>query len=417
MADGMPSGRRIGIAGALLTWLAAGCAAHQQAATTITEAIQAQQEIPEAQLLDVGIEILDPGLGAAQAEALEEEGVFRDLRKAEARYLPTRLMETLQATGQWGAVRVTPRGPGIVDLEVKGKIVESTGKDLVLEVRAIDSRGRLWLAKTYRGEADPRAYEEPDDSATPPPGEPFQDLYNRIANDLLAARTKLDGEELAALRTVSGLRFAAELAPAAYADYLGVDKRGRRRIERLPAEDDPMIARIAAIRDRDHLFIDTLNEHYASFQAQMAAPYDHWRKYSYEEELAREALQRQARARKIIGALAIIGAVFAPGNSQAASNAREVAVLGGVIAIQSGIAKAAEAKIHVEAVRELAASFDAEVAPLVVEVEGQTLRLAGSAETQYATWKKLLREIFATETGLPRDPDDGSVEAAVEPQG
>ena len=60
----------------------------------------------------------------------------------------------------------------------------------------------------------------------------------------------------------------------------------------------------------------------------------------------------------------------------------------------------------VEALKELAAPFDAEVAPMLVEVEGQTLRLEGSAETQYAEWRRLLNKIFAAETGLSVDPDD-----------
>ncbi len=40
-----------------------------------------------------------------------------------------------------------------------------------------------------------------------------------------------------------------------------------------------------------------------------------------------------------------------------------------------------------------------------VEVRGQTLRLSGSAESQYQEWQRLMREIWATETGLPVDPN------------
>ena len=61
--------------------------------------------------------------------------------------------------------------------------------------------------------------------------------------------------------------------------------------------------------------------------------------------------------------------------------------------------------MHYEAIQELAASFDAEMQPLLVEVQGETLRLTGSAEAQYAAWRKLLRRIFEEETGLPVDPD------------
>jgi hypothetical protein len=36
----------------------------------------------------------------------------------------------------------------------------------------------------------------------------------------------------------------------------------------------------------------------------------------------------------------------------------------------------------------------------VVEVEGETHELTGSAEAQYAQWRALLKRIYASETGL-----------------
>ena len=37
---------------------------------------------------------------------------------------------------------------------------------------------------------------------------------------------------------------------------------------------------------------------------------------------------------------------------------------------------------------------------LTIEVEGQTVRLTGSAEQQYAKWRSMLKQIYAQETGL-----------------
>ena len=59
-----------------------------------------------------------------------------------------------------------------------------------------------------------------------------------------------------------------------------------------------------------------------------------------------------------------------------------------------------------EAIRELAASVETELEPIVIQVEGQTLRLSGTAETQYEEWRRLLQEIWITETGLPQDPNE-----------
>jgi hypothetical protein len=38
---------------------------------------------------------------------------------------------------------------------------------------------------------------------------------------------------------------------------------------------------------------------------------------------------------------------------------------------------------------------------MVVDVEGRTLQLKGSAEEQYAEWRQLLKQLYENETGLP----------------
>jgi len=79
-------------------------------------------------------------------------------------------------------------------------------------------------------------------------------------------------------------------------------------------------------------------------------------------------------------------------------------VIGGAAAIYSGFQKTEETKIHKEVIEELSISFASEAEPLTLEVEGETVRLTGSAEEQYSKWRALLREIYARETGLPLEP-------------
>lgn len=71
------------------------------------------------------------------------------------------------------------------------------------------------------------------------------------------------------------------------------------------------------------------------------------------------------------------------------------------MAVMSGIKKREEAKMHTDALKELSNSFESEAAPLVVEVEGRALRLTGTADEQYAEWRKLLQELYREEVGLP----------------
>ena len=61
----------------------------------------------------------------------------------------------------------------------------------------------------------------------------------------------------------------------------------------------------------------------------------------------------------------------------------------------------AEIKMHDESLKQLSSSFQNEVQPSVVDIEGRTLELKGSAEQQYAEWRRLLRELYENETGLP----------------
>jgi hypothetical protein len=79
--------------------------------------------------------------------------------------------------------------------------------------------------------------------------------------------------------------------------------------------------------------------------------------------------------------------------------ARTAGAAGGVAAVLSGIKKYSDAKVAAQEVNELATSFQNEVAPQVIELEGRTLRLTGTAEEQYREWRRLLSEIYREETG------------------
>ena len=388
----------LGVAAALL--LIGGCASQAPRNPNTEQVIQAVDEIPEDTLLDVGIDVFGTGLPPSGQPIPDD--VFPELRKAEARYLAIQLKNTMQGTGQWGAVRVLPGEQGITDLEVTGKILLSTGSKLALDIRAVDATGREWLEHRYRAEADELVYL----STGVENQDPFQSLYNEISNDILDARQELQASQLAKIRQVTGMRFAAALAPDPFEDYLTTNKKGRISTSRLPARDDPMVARLDNIRASENLFIDTLDQYYAAFYDRMNAPYSSWRRYTYEEEKAYKALKRKALTQKILGGLAILGAALADPGSSTAAVVRDAAIIGGMAAINAGIGTSKEAKIHAEAIRELAASVETELEPIVIQVEGQTLRLSGTAETQYQEWRRLLQEIWIAETGLPTDPNE-----------
>ena len=165
-----------------------------------------------------------------------------------------------------------------------------------------------------------------------------------------------------------------------------------------------MYHRVQAIRERDFLLIDTLNGHFDNFSREMEPPYTEWRKARSEEAAKLRELEREALKRKLLGVAAIIGAIAveASGNGGNASSAvlRDTLVLGGAYAFKTGMDKSSETSIHRDAIIELDESFSTEAQPLVVEVEGETHKLTGSAEAQYAKWRTLLKRIYESETGL-----------------
>ncbi|NNF51350.1 MAG: hypothetical protein HKN59_02820 [Gammaproteobacteria bacterium] len=390
----------------LMLFIASACSTQQVVKENATRASVAEQEVPENQLLDVAVQVMDPGLPATDKE-IEEAGLYPEVRRSEARYIPYQLKETLQTTGYWGAVRVVPDARSVSDLQITGRIVESNGETLTLEVKAIDATGRVWLDKEYTDTASKFAYKGNVAGNV----DPFQDIYNKISNDLVAARRGLSGNEIERIREVAKLRFATELSPYAYGDYLEQDKKGRYRAIKLPAQDDPMMARLAKVQEREYMLVDTLDEYYARFHADMKLPYDNWRQYNYTEVIALRELQASARTRYLAGAAMVLGGILIDKNSstRAQSTVGVGAAIAGLYAIKSGWDKSKETKLHKDALEELDSSLSAEISPLVIDVDGRVVELTGSVEEQYQEWRRILRDIYAAETGLLQESEASPV--------
>ena len=377
----------------ILVILTVGCAPARQVKYDSVEVVRAETEISEVALLDVGILVFDPGVDEDQETP--EGFVFPDVRRAEARYMPYHLKKTLEGTGLWGSVWVLPARSEAVDLVVWGRVDHSDGLQVELRIAAWDSTGREWLNKVYKTRIPEKAYSTYRDLTQ----DPYQNVYNEIANDLIAERQRLAEKQLQTIRNVTELRFAAELVPTAFGEHLAEDD-GQYRILRLPAEDDPMVMRMRAVREREYTFVDTLNEYYASLYYEMGQPYEDWRKMSREETINYKELKRSARMRQLLGLAAILGAVAYEANGGGNSAITNTSILGGIEGIRSGFGKSTEANLHGESIKELGSSFDSEAEPLVVEVEGQTRRLTGNVEEKYREWRRLLHEIYASETGI-----------------
>ena len=146
--------------------------------------------------------------------------------------------------------------------------------------------------------------------------------------------------------------------------------------------------------------MDTLNEYYAQLYENISQPYEDWRKLSREDMITYQELKKSARTRQLLGAAALLGAIASDGDSRASSTMRQMAIYGGMEAMRSGFGKASEAKIYKESMKELGTAFDSQAEPLIIELEGQTIRLTGNAQEKFLEWRKLLKQIYIDETGF-----------------
>ncbi len=340
--------------------------------------------LQESELLDVGILLFEKHEITEQQKV--EQGAHADVLAAEARYMAYHLKETMQRVNGWGAIRVLPEKSYVTDVIVHGAIMASNGEQLVLHIWVDDSTGQSWFAKTYKTRADDESYQ-----SAKPGRDVYQNVYNRIANDIYRYRKQLTRQQAITIRNISELLYAANISPQPFSHYVTSSRFNKRHaIVRLPAHDDPMLKRVRKVREREFLLIDTINEHYANFYQRMQSPYENWRRYYLIEAEQRRAVERRANTTKLFATAVMIAGVFSdPGT-----------VFAGAMIYKSGMDISKEAEIHNDAIRELSDSLRAEVSPMIVEIQGRTVELTGSIEEQYQKWRRLLREIYINETGF-----------------
>ncbi|MBT3734055.1 MAG: hypothetical protein HOG25_05345, partial [Gammaproteobacteria bacterium] len=206
----------------------------------------------------------------------------------------------------------------------------------------------------------------------------------------------------------SNLRYAIRLSPEAFGGYL-TESKGSVQIEQLPASNDQMLVRVNRIKEREYLFVDTLDDYYGNFFRDMKASYHEWRYATYDEAVAAKRLKKESMKRLIGGAAVVAAGVAASASKQSntyASQAAGLGVVGGGIGlIKSGLSRRQRAEVHENALKEISESLGAEITPYVLDIEGRTIELTGTADVQYEEWREILKQIYIEETGLPARKD------------
>ncbi|HCH57089.1 MAG TPA: hypothetical protein DEV64_08365 [Rhodospirillaceae bacterium] len=443
------SRRLFNICGAVLAGaILAGCSAtyeKREASTGEIQLLQPKAEVPETDLLEVRISTFDPG--KISEEDIKTERVSRKIRGAEGYFMASRLRDTMQRSGHWGPVRVVPKGQNDGEIAVKGEILESDGEILKLRVDVSDATGATWYSKEYSGVVNQEMYERSQRNGS----DAFQFLYNQISNDVAIHRNTLAKSQVARVRQVAELKFAAEFAPEIYGGYLRKDNSANHKkrndvlanlfsaitprgggkdketyqVIRLPAENDPSFQRIQRIRARENLLIETLDQQYDGLAQSIQSAYTQWRTARLTEMNAirhAEKLENERAGKAIVTGLLGTALIVAGSRSNSCAGCGTAATAAGAVVLAQAVQEAiqlsqtagADRKLHQIALEELGQSLASEVSPVVLEVEGEVVELTGSAEEKFHKWRHIMKKLHDQEVGPMKKSsmhpeDDGAI--------
>jgi outer membrane lipoprotein SlyB len=305
---------------------------------------------------------------------------------------------------------------------VTGRVLESDGEILRLEVSVHDATGLLWFTSEYEEVVDTEVYDQSETGI-----EAFQYLYNRIANDVAQHREELASKEIESIRQVAELKFAKYFAPDAFEGYL-VNSEPRKetssflsissteteenqilKVARLPANDDSMLIRIRRIRIREEALVDTLDLQYERLSREIGTEYTQWRIARLSEMNAvRDLEEKENEELSKAVALGVLGIAIGVGIGQTGGNlgaGAGGAVAGTAVSVAVKMAHDAQnkaeedMKIHKVALEELGESLAEDLKLTVIQVEGETVELKGSAEAKFKQWRGILKQIHEREVG------------------
>jgi hypothetical protein len=392
----------------IFTFLLSGCATDNRTSTAVgpppssSKIYTDNAEYPDQNLtkLDIIIPVFDPGL-PEDPDDYEEDNIWPELRRAEANRFAYKLKEALEQTGKFGAVRVTPDVTATGDLYVLGKIIESNGEQVEIDIELVDISGRRWFKDSFDHVVSESFHNDLRNQGL----DPYEPVFIETAETIAEQLENYSPKERADLHYLTGLRFGANFSEGAFMPYMSVD-RGQYSLISKPSDQDPMLQRVKAIRVRDQLFVDSLQDNYSGFSEQMEESYLMWQAQSIVEVKARreagnKAIGQAAGGVLLIG-LAVLSAVLGDQSDSSAGRTAGTAgaILGG-IAGASMIGKSfqtrEEMEMHRDTLNELGKSLDMELAPQVIAFEKESVELTGDSREQFMQWRTFLQKIYDEE--------------------
>ncbi|MGQ8364511.1 hypothetical protein [Glaciecola sp. 1036] len=368
--------------------------------------------------LDVAVPVFDPGFPMQSNgtdidyEEMDDEGIWPQLRRTEAKLFAVETKKSLENTGAFGAVSVVPDANTSADVFVLGKILHSDSEVVEMELTVVDASGEILGIKEFEHEVDESFIKDQRNAGK----NPYQPIFDQGRDYVVALLSRLSDEEKQEIKNVATVRYARYYNPDEYSQYLSteIERKNRQRyykfsLEGMPAENDPMLNRIEDLRAQELLFVDRLQDQYDTFYAETNDAYYTWQRETLPEIIARREAQTERNIKAGLGVgLAILAGILANKSSDSSASGSSTrggaeaagAVLAGVgsmIAINDAFQSNSEMKVQSAIIEEKGQAVDLTLGPTEMKFADQIIELKGTASEQYMQWKQHLRDMYELE--------------------
>lgn len=377
---------------------------------TEPEFFKTRMKIPKLRL---AIPVLNPGIPES-TQKQKEEGIWPELRKAEAVRCAFKLKQWIHRYNQFDSIVISADTSISADLYLIGRIVESDSETMRIAYQVVDARGVVWTEeRTKKHRVEIGWHDRYSDTSR----DPFDPLYDKIAEDVyeeLKDRGKAHVEqlehnaevgperarysELQLITTTRDLAFAKFVSPE-FNDFLQMEG-GHYTIQYIPDERSESWHRIQTIMHREDEFVQVIEDYYQHFRDQVEEDYSNWQTDTF--PIAREVrLSKRGRGIKALaGAAIIVASVVAAEDGAAKDGDRsaETATAAGALAGGALIAAAfRDNHLHQKAVKEineLSRSLHKSIRPTRINLSGKVITLSGTVQDQFGQWRSMLADIY-----------------------
>ena len=161
-----------------------------------------------------------------------------------------------------------------------------------------------------------------------------------------------------------------------------------------------MFLRAQNVQIKDAQFRNEMQKHYVSFSDTMDESYKIWQEAALKASKQKREAQRAAAGKALLGALMVAAAASSASDSDYYDYnvGATVAATVGAGLLVSAVGDAQKAKVHESTINEVSKSFDGEIAPQVIEMEGLQVKLEGNIQNQFDQWQTILADIYKSES-------------------